>query len=119
MKANEYGTPVDSDGLADRFTTLYRKHKINSCRENTSNLPLALHQLLKDIRSPSNRLLRMWGNRKSPTLRSEMPTNFILPPHETKPTIHHPLVVQRPIQPTFKMKNRSSHQIPCDQRIPN
>ncbi|GBO26747.1 hypothetical protein AVEN_142806-1 [Araneus ventricosus] len=76
--------------------------------------PWALPQLPKEVRSPFNRLLRMWGNRKSPTLSNEMPTNFIISPQGTKPTIHSPLVEERPIQKTLKTKYRSSHQIPSD-----
>ncbi|GBM98540.1 hypothetical protein AVEN_271094-1 [Araneus ventricosus] len=65
-----------------------------------------LPQLPNEIRSPFNRLLRMWGNRKSPTLRSDMPTNFILSPQGTKPTIHSPLVEERPIQQTSPQTHR-------------
>ncbi|GBL92929.1 hypothetical protein AVEN_54584-1 [Araneus ventricosus] len=50
---------------------------------------------------------------KSPTLLNEMPTNFISP-EGTKPTIHSPLVEERPIEQTLKTKYRSSHQIPRD-----
>ncbi|GBO33169.1 hypothetical protein AVEN_134994-1 [Araneus ventricosus] len=46
----------------------------------------------------------MWGNRKYPTLGNEIPTNFIIPPQGTKPTIHHPLVEERQIQQTLKSK---------------
>ncbi|GBO24244.1 hypothetical protein AVEN_90919-1, partial [Araneus ventricosus] len=40
--------------------------------------------------------LRMWGNRKSPSLHNEMSTNFIISPQGTKPTIHCPLVEEHP-----------------------
>ncbi|GBN09680.1 hypothetical protein AVEN_227858-1 [Araneus ventricosus] len=36
--------------------------------------PWALPQLPKEFRFPFNKLLRMWENRKSPTLRTEMAT---------------------------------------------
>ncbi|GBO08095.1 hypothetical protein AVEN_186627-1 [Araneus ventricosus] len=75
--------------------------------------PRALPQLPKEIRSPFNRL-RMWGNRKSLTLRNEMSTYFIISPQGPKPTIHRPLVEERPIQHTFKTKYRSFNQIPID-----
>ncbi|GBL72640.1 hypothetical protein AVEN_127893-1 [Araneus ventricosus] len=74
----------------------------------------ALPQLPQEIRSPFYRLLRMWGNRKSPSLRNEMPTYFILSPQGTKPTIHSPLVEERPIQKTLKTKYRSFNNIPGD-----
>ncbi|GBO20935.1 hypothetical protein AVEN_150335-1 [Araneus ventricosus] len=51
-----------------------------------------------------SRIMTMWGNRKSPTLSNEIPTNFIISPQGTKPTIHHPLVEERPIQQTLKPK---------------
>ncbi|GBM81147.1 hypothetical protein AVEN_274976-1 [Araneus ventricosus] len=76
--------------------------------------PWALPHLPKDIRSPFNRLLPMWGNKKSPTLRNEMPTNSIISPQGSKPTIHSPLVEERPIQQTLKTKYRSFNQIPSD-----
>ncbi|GBN38335.1 hypothetical protein AVEN_186244-1 [Araneus ventricosus] len=82
----------------------------NSCTgpENASirHRPWALPQLPQEIWSPLYRLLRMWGNRKSPSLRNEMSTYFILSPQGTKPTIHSPLVEERPIQKTLKMKHR-------------
>ncbi|GBL75338.1 hypothetical protein AVEN_194546-1 [Araneus ventricosus] len=53
--------------------------------------PWALPQLPQEIRPPLYRLLRMWGNRKSPSLCNEMSTYFILSPQGTKPTIHSPL----------------------------
>ncbi|GBN35067.1 hypothetical protein AVEN_240855-1 [Araneus ventricosus] len=96
--------------LADRFTTLYRKYLTNSCTgpENASNSLLAMgpSQLPQELRSPLYRLLRMWGNRKSPSLCNEMSTYFILSPQGTKPTIHSPLVEERPIQKTLKTKYR-------------
>ncbi|GBN41361.1 hypothetical protein AVEN_53975-1 [Araneus ventricosus] len=61
----------------------------------------------------------MWGNRKSPSLRNEMPTYFILSRQGTKPTIHSPVVEERPIQKTLKMKYRSFNHIPGDKRRPN
>ncbi|GBN01259.1 hypothetical protein AVEN_9604-1 [Araneus ventricosus] len=87
-------------------------HPIRHC-------PWALPQLPQEIRSPFNRLLRIWVNRKSPTLRNDMPTNFINSPQGTKPTIHSPLVEERPIQQTLKAKYRSFNHIPNDQRTPN
>ncbi|GBL96315.1 hypothetical protein AVEN_238680-1 [Araneus ventricosus] len=94
--------------LADGFTALYRKFQTNSFTgpENESNSPLAVPQLPKEIRPSFDRLLRMWGNRKSPTLRKEMPTNFIISPQATKPTIHNPLAEECPIQQTLKTKYR-------------
>ncbi|GBL73063.1 hypothetical protein AVEN_128222-1 [Araneus ventricosus] len=68
--------------------------------------PWALPQLPQEIRSPFYRLLRLWGNRKSPSLRNEMPTYFILSPQGTKPTIHSPLVEERTIHKTLKTKYR-------------
>ncbi|GBM28509.1 hypothetical protein AVEN_142151-1 [Araneus ventricosus] len=47
--------------------------------------PWALPQLPQEIRFPFYRLLRMWGNRKSPTLCNEMPTNFIISHKESSP----------------------------------
>ncbi|GBN46876.1 hypothetical protein AVEN_173010-1 [Araneus ventricosus] len=76
--------------------------------------PWALPQLPQEIRPPLYRLLRMWGNRKSPSLRSEMSTYFILSPQGTNPTIHSPLVEERPIQKTLKTKYRSFNHIPGD-----
>ncbi|GBN47454.1 hypothetical protein AVEN_149420-1 [Araneus ventricosus] len=76
--------------------------------------PWALPQLPKEIRSPFNRLLRMWGNRKSLTLSNEMLTYFIISPKVTKFTIHSPLVEERPIQQTLKTKYRSFNQIASD-----
>ncbi|GBO41977.1 hypothetical protein AVEN_182025-1 [Araneus ventricosus] len=58
----------------------------------------ALPQLPQEIWPPLYRLLRMWGNSKSPLLRNEMPTYFILSPQGTKPTIHSPLEEEHPIQ---------------------
>ncbi|GBM98329.1 hypothetical protein AVEN_113425-1 [Araneus ventricosus] len=40
--------------------------------------PWALPQLPQEIRSPLYRLLRMWGNRKFPSLCNEMSTYLIL-----------------------------------------
>ncbi|GBN14620.1 hypothetical protein AVEN_273636-1 [Araneus ventricosus] len=74
--------------------------------------PWALPQLPQEIRSSFYRLLRMWANRKSPTLRIEMPTYFIISPQGTKPTIHCPLVEERPIQQTLKTKYKSFYHIP-------
>ncbi|GBM84661.1 hypothetical protein AVEN_21140-1 [Araneus ventricosus] len=97
--------------LADRFTALYRKNQTNRCTgpESASNSPLTMvvPQLPKEIRSPFYRLLRIWGNRKSPTLRKGMPTYFIISPQGTKPTIHSPLMEESPIQQTLKTKYRS------------
>ncbi|GBN44928.1 hypothetical protein AVEN_52580-1 [Araneus ventricosus] len=71
--------------------SVYSYFLTNRCTgpENASNSPLAmgLPQLPQDIRSPIYRLLRMWGNRKSPSLCNEMSTYFILSPQGTKPTI--------------------------------
>ncbi|GBN98416.1 hypothetical protein AVEN_163329-1 [Araneus ventricosus] len=104
--------------LADRLTALYRKYQTNSCTgpENASNSPKAwaLPQLPQEIRSPFYRLLRMRGNRKSPTLHNEMPTYFIISPQGTKPIIHSPLVEERPIEKTLKTKYRSFNHIPID-----
>ncbi|GBN36037.1 hypothetical protein AVEN_122352-1 [Araneus ventricosus] len=69
---------------------------------------------LPDIRPPFNRLLRMWGNSKFPSLRNEMSTYFILSPQGTKPTIHSPVVEERPVQKTLKTKCRSFNHIPGD-----
>ncbi|GBN55561.1 hypothetical protein AVEN_75081-1 [Araneus ventricosus] len=55
-------------------------------------------------RDSASILLRMWGNRKSPSLRNEMPTYFILSPQGTKPTIHSTLLEQRPIHQTLMTK---------------
>ncbi|GBO46366.1 hypothetical protein AVEN_207690-1 [Araneus ventricosus] len=71
-----------------------------------SHWPWALPQLPQEIQSPFYRLLRMWGNRKSPTLCSEMPAYFIISSQGTKPTIQNPLVEERPIQKTLKTKYR-------------
>ncbi|GBL78200.1 hypothetical protein AVEN_153866-1 [Araneus ventricosus] len=38
--------------------------------------PWALPQAPQEIRSPLYRLLRMWGNRKSPTLRNEITLSY-------------------------------------------
>ncbi|GBL77574.1 hypothetical protein AVEN_41937-1 [Araneus ventricosus] len=81
--------------------------------------PWAFPQLPQGIRSPLYRLLRMWENRKSPSLRNEMPTYFILSLQGTKPTIHSPLVEERPIQKTLKTNYRSFNHIPGDERRPN
>ncbi|GBM28092.1 hypothetical protein AVEN_66574-1 [Araneus ventricosus] len=105
--------------LADRFTTLCQKYQTNSCTgrliHTIRDWPWAFTQLPKEIRSPFNRLLRMWRNRKSATLCNEMPTNFIISPQSTKPTIHSPLVEERLIQQTLKTKYRSSNQIPSEE----
>ncbi|GBN00932.1 hypothetical protein AVEN_150866-1 [Araneus ventricosus] len=90
------------DNEKQKATLIQRMHPIR-------HWPWALPQLPKDIRSPFNILLRMWGNRKSSTLRNEMPTNFIISPKGTKPAIHCRLVEERPIQQTFKTNYRSSH----------
>ncbi|GBN77029.1 hypothetical protein AVEN_125705-1 [Araneus ventricosus] len=74
--------------------------------------PGAHPQLPQEIRSPLYRPLRMWGNRKSPSLRNEMPTYFILSPQGAKPKIHSPLVEERLIQKTLKTKYRSFNEIP-------
>ncbi|GBM55515.1 hypothetical protein AVEN_164410-1 [Araneus ventricosus] len=102
--------------MADRFTALYRKYLKNSCTgpENASNSPLDPSPATKRDSSPFNRLLRMWGNRKTPSLRNEMSTYFILSPQGTMPTIHSPLVEEHPIQQTLKTKYRSFNQIPGD-----
>ncbi|GBL75708.1 hypothetical protein AVEN_155014-1 [Araneus ventricosus] len=76
--------------------------------------PWALPQLPKEIWSPFNRILRMWGNGKSPTLRNEMPTYFNISPQGSTPTIHNPLAEDLPIQQTLKTKYRSFNQIPSD-----
>ncbi|GBO03151.1 hypothetical protein AVEN_151248-1 [Araneus ventricosus] len=93
--------------LADRFTALYRKYLTNSCTgpENASNSPLAMGPSPATSRD-LYRLLRMWGNRKSPSLHNEMSTYFILLPQGTKPTIHSPLVEEPPIRKTLKTKYR-------------
>ncbi|GBL77748.1 hypothetical protein AVEN_152961-1 [Araneus ventricosus] len=75
---------------------------------------LALPLLPKGIRSPFDRQLRMWGNKKSPIQRNEMPTYFIISPQETKLTINSPLVEECPIQQTLKTKYRSLDQILSD-----
>ncbi|GBM61850.1 hypothetical protein AVEN_265497-1 [Araneus ventricosus] len=67
--------------------------------------PWTLPQLPQEIRSPFYRLLRMWGNRKSPTLRNEMPSitiYFIISPQGTKSTVHSPLVEVRPSPATSR-----------------
>ncbi|GBL87674.1 hypothetical protein AVEN_81305-1 [Araneus ventricosus] len=76
--------------------------------------PWALPQLPKEIRTPFNILVLMWGNRKSPPLCNEMPIYFIISPQGTKPTIHSPLVEERLIQKTLKTKYRSFNQSPSD-----
>ncbi|GBO30998.1 hypothetical protein AVEN_177281-1 [Araneus ventricosus] len=68
--------------------------------------PRALPQLPQEIRSPFYRLQLMWENRKRPRLRNEIPTYFIILPQGSKPTIHNPLVEERPIQQTLKTKYR-------------
>ncbi|GBM56154.1 hypothetical protein AVEN_43881-1 [Araneus ventricosus] len=74
----------------------------------------ALPQLPQEIQSPFYKPLRMWGNRKFPSPRNEMSTYFILSPQGIKPTIHSPLVEERPIQKTLKTKYRSFNHIPGD-----
>ncbi|GBL78189.1 hypothetical protein AVEN_42761-1 [Araneus ventricosus] len=76
--------------------------------------PWSHPQLPKEIRSSLYRLLRMWGNRKSPTLRNEMPTYFIISPQGAKPTFQSPLVEEYPIQITLKTKYRYFNHIPSD-----
>ncbi|GBO13738.1 hypothetical protein AVEN_186490-1 [Araneus ventricosus] len=104
--------------LADRFAALYRKYQTNNSlverMHPIRHWPWALPQLFKEIRSPFNRLLWMWGNWKSPTLNNEIPINFIISPQGNKTTIHNPLVEECPIQQTLMTKYRSSHQIPSD-----
>ncbi|GBM39252.1 hypothetical protein AVEN_43653-1 [Araneus ventricosus] len=51
--------------LADRFTALYRKYQTAALVQRMHPIrhwPWALPQIPKEIRSPFNRLLRMWGN---------------------------------------------------------
>ncbi|GBM97062.1 hypothetical protein AVEN_233706-1 [Araneus ventricosus] len=48
-------------------------------------MPWSHPQLPQEIRSPFYRRLRMWGKRKSPTLRNEMPTNTIISHKEPSP----------------------------------
>ncbi|GBN23790.1 hypothetical protein AVEN_215892-1 [Araneus ventricosus] len=104
--------------LADRFTASYRKYLTNSYTgpeiHPIRHWPWALPQLPQEIRSPLYKLLRMWGNRKSPSLRNEMSTDFILSSQVTKPTIHSPLVEERPNQKTLKTKYRTFNHIPGD-----
>ncbi|GBO43377.1 hypothetical protein AVEN_88863-1 [Araneus ventricosus] len=96
--------------LTDRFTALYRKYLTNSCTgpENSSNSPLAMGPSSATSRDSGSTLqtTRMWGNRKSSSPCNEMSTYFILSPQGTKPTIHSPLVEERPIQKTLKTKYR-------------
>ncbi|GBL79524.1 hypothetical protein AVEN_18114-1 [Araneus ventricosus] len=47
--------------------------------------PWALPQPPQENRSPFYRLLRMWGNRKSPTLRNEKPNYLIYHHKEPSP----------------------------------
>ncbi|GBM49872.1 hypothetical protein AVEN_92140-1 [Araneus ventricosus] len=84
---------------------IYNK-QLHWSRECTRHWPSALPQLPKEIRSLLYRMLRMWGNRKSPSLCNEMSTYFILSPQGTKPTIHSPMVEERHIQKTLKTKYR-------------
>ncbi|GBM75057.1 hypothetical protein AVEN_197425-1 [Araneus ventricosus] len=96
--------------LADRLTAVYRKYLTTALVQRMhpiSHWPWALPQLAQEIRFPFYRLLRMWGNRKSPSLRNEMPTYFILSLQGTKSTIHSPLEEDHPIQKTLKTKYRS------------
>ncbi|GBN53327.1 hypothetical protein AVEN_39572-1 [Araneus ventricosus] len=81
-------------------------HWSRECIQFATGHGLLLPQLPQEIRPPLYRLLRMWGNRKSPSLCNEMSTYFILSPQGTKPKIHSPLVEERPIQKTLKAKYR-------------
>ncbi|GBN89148.1 hypothetical protein AVEN_212437-1 [Araneus ventricosus] len=52
-----------------------------------SHWPWALPQLPKEIRSPFNRLLRMWGNRKYPTLHYATRCPLTLSYHHMEPSL--------------------------------
>ncbi|GBN41217.1 hypothetical protein AVEN_147370-1 [Araneus ventricosus] len=91
--------------LADRSTALYLT---NSCTgpENASNSPLAMGPSPATSRDSVSTLQTTADVGKSPSLRNEMSTYFILSPQGAKPTIHCPLVEERPIQKTLKTKYR-------------